>query len=80
MTTPGPPGPPFVPLSFQRLPQLQVPELPEFLRPPANLRAATFRVTFLDDSMRITRGDRGELRIYLRDEDLVPTAPNDYMD
>jgi hypothetical protein len=37
-------------------------------------------VTFLDDMMRITRGDRGELRIYLKDTDLETTAPADYVD
>jgi len=65
---------------LEGLPKLQVPELPEFLRPPADFRAATFTVTFLDDMMRITRGDRGELRIYLKDTDLDPSAPADYVD
>lgn len=32
-------------------------------------RSATFSVTFLDAQLRITRGDRGELRVYLRDEE-----------
>mmetsp|Transcript_14911 Transcript_14911/g.41898 ORF Transcript_14911/g.41898 Transcript_14911/m.41898 type:complete len:325 (-) Transcript_14911:236-1210(-) len=48
------------------LPKLSVPQLPRELRPPADLRSATFDVTFLDDDMRITRGDYGELRIYVR--------------
>jgi hypothetical protein len=34
-----------------------------------SLRGGTFDVTFLDDSMRITRGDRGELRIFLKQDD-----------
>lgn len=52
-------------------PRFDVPSVPEFLRPPRFLRSATFNVTFLDSMLRITRGDRGELRIYLKDEDLV---------
>ncbi|GLC59065.1 hypothetical protein PLESTB_001439700 [Pleodorina starrii] len=52
---------------FAQLPRLEAPSLPEPLRPPKFLRSATFEVTFLDETMRITRGDRGELRVYLRD-------------
>lgn len=63
----------------QGLPQLALPELPAALKPPAGLRSASFDVTYLDDSMRVTRGDRGELRIYLRDSDLIATAP-EYVD
>jgi PAP_fibrillin len=33
---------------------------------PEGLRAASFRVTFLDDEMRVTRGDRSELRVFRR--------------
>lgn len=44
-------------------------------------RSATFNVTYLDKSMRVTRGDRGELRIYLRDTPLQPGTPvADYED
>lgn len=32
------------------------------------------QVTFVDDMMRCTRGDRGELRIYLRDDALPDAA------
>lgn len=53
---------------FKQLPRFELPSLPQQLKPPRYLRSATFDVTFLDESMRITRGDRGELRIYLRDE------------
>lgn len=45
-------------LRVQGLPELGVPELPSFLKPPKNFRSATFDVTYLDRSMRITRGDR----------------------
>eukprot|EP01025_Chloroclados_australasicus_P065506 TRINITY_DN8925_c0_g4_i3.p3 TRINITY_DN8925_c0_g4~~TRINITY_DN8925_c0_g4_i3.p3 ORF type:complete len:163 (+),score=15.49 TRINITY_DN8925_c0_g4_i3:167-655(+) len=37
---------------------------------PEAFRSACFDVTYLDDNMRITRGDRDELRIYT--EDLTP--------
>ena len=56
---------------FRNLPRLEVPSLPEPLRPPKFLRSAKFEVTYLDDGMRVTRGDRGELRVYLRERDDV---------
>jgi hypothetical protein len=125
------------------LPALAAPQLPDFLKPPRDWRAASFDVTFLDRSMRVTvragrklapraparlltngrrraagragwralgprawlkppvtkhgimayrvdgaiapppppqRGDRGELRVYLRDEPLTAAAPEDYVD
>eukprot|EP00878_Enallax_costatus_P022275 GHUV01023620.1.p1 GENE.GHUV01023620.1~~GHUV01023620.1.p1 ORF type:complete len:178 (+),score=50.70 GHUV01023620.1:323-856(+) len=65
---------------LQNLPQIGVPELPDFLKPPKNFRSASFDVTYLDASMRIARGDRGELRIFLRDKPLSTSAPVDYMD
>lgn len=65
---------------LQNLPQIGVPELPDFLKPPKNFRSASFDVTYLDASMRITRGDRGELRVYLRDKPLNTMAPADYVD
>jgi hypothetical protein len=57
-------GPSFL---ASRLPQLAIPSLPEPLRPPRGLRAATFEVTYEDGEMRVTRGDRGELRVFLRE-------------
>lgn len=45
-------------ITKQSLPELGVPELPSFLKPPKDFRSATFDVTYLDKSMRITRGDR----------------------
>jgi hypothetical protein len=65
---------------LRALPKLEFPSPPEFLRPPRGWRSATFDVTFLDGEMRVTRGDRGELRVYLRDSDLEPAAPQDYDD
>lgn len=50
-------------------PPFDLPQLPEALRPPKQFRSASFDVTYLDGRMRITRGDRGELRIYLADQD-----------
>ncbi len=41
------------------------------LRPPPfrhPRRSATFDVVFLDAGLRVTRGDRGELRVYARDD------------
>lgn len=35
---------------------------------PQSVRSASFHITYLDDAIRITRGDRGELRVYRRDE------------
>jgi hypothetical protein len=57
-------GPSFL---ASRLPRVSAPQLPEALRPPRGLRAATFDVSYQDAEMRVTRGDRGELRVFLRD-------------
>eukprot|EP00798_Chlamydomonas_sp_ICE-L_P032269 gene32269-16835_t len=59
---------------FAALPKLTLPELPEPLKPPKGLRAATFDVTYLDNMMRITRGDRGELRIFVKDSSMDPVS------
>ncbi|KAH7316220.1 hypothetical protein KP509_21G083500 [Ceratopteris richardii] len=50
---------------LEQVPPFTLPQLPEFLRPSAGLRSGTFECTFLDQNMRITRGDRGELRIFV---------------
>jgi hypothetical protein len=50
---------------FEKDVQFEPPALQRLL--PADLRSATFRVTYLDENMRITRGDRGELRVYAKD-------------
>ena len=49
-----------------RLPELTLPQLPAPFRPPARTRSSSFEVLFLDEGLRITRGDRGELRIFTR--------------
>eukprot|EP00252_Welwitschia_mirabilis_P003257 TRINITY_DN13350_c0_g1_i1.p1 TRINITY_DN13350_c0_g1~~TRINITY_DN13350_c0_g1_i1.p1 ORF type:complete len:265 (-),score=40.23 TRINITY_DN13350_c0_g1_i1:341-1135(-) len=45
---------------------IELPQLPEPLRPPSNIRSGDFEVTFVDKDLRITRGDRGELRVFLK--------------
>jgi hypothetical protein len=51
---------------LDNLPTFSVPKLPEFLQTPKGVRSTRFDVVFLDESMRITRGDRGELRVFLK--------------
>eukprot|EP00891_Asterochloris_glomerata_P000080 jgi/Astpho2/80/Aster-04553 len=48
------------------LPEFMIPQLPEPLRPSRQARTSTFDVLYLDNDMRITRGSRGELRIFVR--------------
>lgn len=43
---------------------------------PEEARSASFRVTVLTDTLRVTRGDRGELRVYVADHTALP-APAD---
>ncbi|KAL3675819.1 hypothetical protein R1sor_025767 [Riccia sorocarpa] len=54
--------------TFAQLPPFDVPKLPEFLRPRNNCGAETgeFETTYLDNDFRISRGDRGELRIFVK--------------
>ncbi|KAK9146354.1 hypothetical protein Sjap_006257 [Stephania japonica] len=51
--------------NLYQLPPLEVPRIPDALRPPSNTGSGEFEVTYLDDDTRITRGDRGELRVFL---------------
>ncbi|KAI7839444.1 hypothetical protein COHA_006845 [Chlorella ohadii] len=51
---------------LDNLPTFAVPKLPEFLQTPKGVRSARFDVVFLDETMRITRGDRDELRVFLK--------------
>ena len=50
------------------MPEIHLPELPQALRPPkpSSEPKFSFRVTYLDEDLRITKGDRGELRVFLR--------------
>ena len=48
------------------VPPIELPQSPpDFLRPFPTLRSGTFQITLLDENMRITRGDRGELRVFV---------------
>lgn len=51
--------------NLSQLPQLDIPRLPDGLRPPSNPGTGEFEVKYLDSAMRITRGDRGELRVFV---------------
>ncbi|KAF3456486.1 hypothetical protein FNV43_RR01136 [Rhamnella rubrinervis] len=51
--------------NLSQLPPLELPRLPDGLRPPSDTRSGEFEVTYLDDDTRITRGDRGELRVFV---------------
>lgn len=51
--------------SLSQLPSFEVPRLPDALRPPSDTRSGEFEVTYLDADTRITRGDRGELRVFV---------------
>ncbi|XP_010905827.1 plastid-lipid-associated protein 6, chloroplastic [Elaeis guineensis] len=51
--------------SLSQLPPFEVPRLPDALRPPSDTRSGEFEVTYLDADTRITRGDRGELRVFV---------------
>lgn len=51
--------------NLSQVPSLEVPQLPDALRPPTNRGSGDFEVTYLDSDTRITRGDRGELRVFV---------------
>ncbi|KAL3642068.1 Plastid-lipid-associated protein 6, chloroplastic [Castilleja foliolosa] len=51
--------------NLSQLPPLDVPRIPDALRPPSNTGSGEFEVTYLDNDTRITRGDRGELRVFV---------------
>lgn len=51
--------------NLSQLPPLELPRLPDGLRPRSDTRSGEFEVTYLDDDTRITRGDRGELRVFV---------------
>jgi hypothetical protein len=50
---------------LSNLPEAATPRLPEALA--ARARGADFEILFLDGDLRVTRGDRGELRVYARE-------------
>ncbi|KAF5768165.1 putative plastid-lipid-associated protein [Helianthus annuus] len=51
--------------NLSQLPPLEIPQLPEQFRPSTNRGSGDFDVTYLDSDLRITRGDRGELRVFV---------------
>ena len=51
--------------SLSQLPPLEVPRIPDNLRPPSAAGSGEFEVTYLDGDTRVTRGDRGELRVFV---------------
>ncbi|KAF7837447.1 putative plastid-lipid-associated protein 6, chloroplastic [Senna tora] len=48
-----------------QLPPFEIPRIPDVLRPPSNTGSGDFEVTYVDEDTRITRGDRGELRVFV---------------
>ena len=51
--------------SLSQLPPLEVPRIPDNLRPPSDAGSGEFEVTYLDGDTRVTRGDRGEVRVFV---------------
>lgn len=51
--------------NLSQLPPLEIPQLPEQFRPSTNRGSGDFDVTYLDSDFRITRGDKGELRVFV---------------
>ncbi|XP_030534043.1 plastid-lipid-associated protein 6, chloroplastic [Rhodamnia argentea] len=50
--------------NLSQLPPIEIPRLPDALRPPST-GSGEFEVTYLDSDVRITRGDRAELRVFV---------------
>ncbi|CAD5323924.1 Plastid lipid-associated protein/fibrillin conserved domain [Arabidopsis suecica] len=51
--------------NLSQIPPFDIPRLPDSFRPSSNPGTGDFEVTYVDDTMRITRGDRGELRVFV---------------
>ncbi|KAL8162793.1 hypothetical protein V2J09_014282 [Rumex salicifolius] len=51
--------------NLSQLPPLDLPRVPDSMRPPSNTGSGEFEVTYFDSDTRITRGDRGELRVFV---------------
>lgn len=51
--------------SLSQLPPLEIPRIPDGLRPSSNPGSGEFEVTYVDTDTRITRGDRDELRVFV---------------
>ncbi|XP_015947158.1 plastid-lipid-associated protein 6, chloroplastic-like [Arachis duranensis] len=51
--------------NLSQLPPFELPRIPDSFRPPSNTGSGEFEVTYLDTDTRVTRGDRGELRVFV---------------
>ncbi|XP_059280750.1 plastid-lipid-associated protein 6, chloroplastic [Lycium ferocissimum] len=51
--------------NLSQLPQLEVPQIPDQFRPSSNTGSGDFDVTYIDSDTRVTRGDKGELRVFV---------------
>ncbi|KAH9611571.1 hypothetical protein KSS87_010337 [Heliosperma pusillum] len=51
--------------NLSQLPPLEIPRLPDALRSSSNTGSGDFEVTYMDSDTRVTRGDRGELRVFV---------------
>ncbi|GAB2265934.1 Plastid-lipid-associated protein 6, chloroplastic [Dionaea muscipula] len=51
--------------NLSQLPPLEIPRIPDALRPPSNTGSGEFKVTYIDSGTRITRGDRDEVRVFV---------------
>ncbi|KAK7391714.1 hypothetical protein VNO78_20133 [Psophocarpus tetragonolobus] len=51
--------------NLSQLPPLELPRIPDAFRPSSNTGSGEFEITYLDSDTRITRGDRGELRVFV---------------
>ncbi|GFZ10729.1 plastid-lipid associated protein PAP [Actinidia rufa] len=51
--------------NLSQLPPFEIPRIPDNLRPPSNTGSGEFEVTYVDSDTRVTRGDRGELRVFV---------------
>ncbi|KAK7846971.1 plastid-lipid-associated protein 6 [Quercus suber] len=51
--------------NLSQLPPLELPRIPDAFRPQSNRGSGEFQVTYLDTEIRVTRGDRDELRVFV---------------
>lgn len=51
--------------NFSQLPPFELPKIPDAFRRSSNPGSGEFDVTYVDADTRITRGDRGELRVFV---------------
>ncbi|KAL9225174.1 hypothetical protein vseg_001125 [Gypsophila vaccaria] len=51
--------------NLSQLPPLDIPRIPDALRQSSNTGNGDFVVTYVDSDTRVTRGDRGELRVFV---------------